>query len=213
MIREIGRMPIIPAVVETVVGDKRRRSTPDKTKTDLYLPEGSHPTTTKCSHMDIVQMALSPVTLLCFKKTIYLGQKIFFSNLCHSRNITLQYNMIFCWYNTVWQYDSVIKSRLCHCFRIRRKKSLQFWNWVRSSTLSIVALLMKIFDMFRYGWTFFFRKKYQNILSKTNKRENLRKKSTTEKNKTKVISADLLEFYFDLDLNFYDIFRFCDISA
>ena len=32
-------------------------------------------------------------------------------------------------------------------------------------------------------------------------------------NKTKVISADLLEFDFDLDLNLYDIFRFCDISV
>ena len=30
-------------------------------------------------------------------------------------------------------------------------------------------------------------------------------------NKTKVISADLLEFNLDLDLNFFDIFRFCDI--
>ena len=32
-------------------------------------------------------------------------------------------------------------------------------------------------------------------------------------NKTKVISAVFLEFDFDLDLNIYDIFRFCDISV
>ena len=32
-----------------------------------------------------------------------------------------------------------------------------------------------------------------------------------DNNKTKVISADILDFDFDLDLNFYDIFWFCDI--
>ena len=32
-------------------------------------------------------------------------------------------------------------------------------------------------------------------------------------NKTTVISANLLEFDYDLDLNFYDILRFCDISV
>ena len=31
-------------------------------------------------------------------------------------------------------------------------------------------------------------------------------------NKTKVISADLLNFDFDLDLDSWDIFKFCDIS-
>ena len=38
-------------------------------------------------------------------------------------------------------------------------------------------------------------------------------KNQINPNKTKVISADLLEFDFDLDFNFYDIFRFCDISV
>ena len=32
-------------------------------------------------------------------------------------------------------------------------------------------------------------------------------------NKTKVISADLLDFDLVLDLDFCDIFRFCDISV
>ena len=33
------------------------------------------------------------------------------------------------------------------------------------------------------------------------------------RNKTKVISADILEFDFDLDMSFYDILRFCEISV
>jgi hypothetical protein len=33
------------------------------------------------------------------------------------------------------------------------------------------------------------------------------------KNKTKVICADLLDFDCDLDLDFEEIFRFCDISV
>ena len=43
--------------------------------------------------------------------------------------------------------------------------------------------------------------------------EQLLKEFDPSQNKTKVISADLLEFDFDLDLNLYDIFRFCDISV
>ena len=38
--------------------------------------------------------------------------------------------------------------------------------------------------------------------------------SMTKKfNKTKVISADLLDFSFNSDLDFYDIFIFCDIPV
>ena len=33
------------------------------------------------------------------------------------------------------------------------------------------------------------------------------------RNKTKVISANFLKFYFYLDLNFYDILRICKISV
>ena len=38
-------------------------------------------------------------------------------------------------------------------------------------------------------------------------------KPSINQNKTKVISVYLGKFYFDLDLNFYDILRVCDISA
>ena len=46
-----------------------------------------------------------------------------------------------------------------------------------------------------------------------NKEIFIEEKIKIKENKTKVISADLLEFNFDLDLNLYDIFRFCDISV